>query len=131
MEQQPVSIEIVAPDPTRRQQCVEAVNKYELHVASADSLEAAMADIVERSSDAARPSLFALVGLGLEATQAAIAELREHRWTAAARILVVDETLTPEQATALLDAGACGCYNKPFLAPMFSARVRGALRSAG
>ena len=70
-------------------------------------------------------------GLGFDGVQAAVKELRSHPWTAPARILVVDEGVTPEQSLALLDAGVSDCYCKPFLAPVFSARVRGALRSGG
>jgi DNA-binding response OmpR family regulator len=128
-EPESVSIEIVAADPGRRGQCSEAIGNYGFRISGAGSLDEAFREIEQRPTDSPRPSLFVLVGMGLEGAQAAVKELRSHPWTAPARVLVVDETLTPEQSMALLDAGVNDCYGKPFLAPVFSARVRGALRS--
>jgi len=130
-EPESVSIEIVAADPGRRARCCEAIAQYGFRISSAGSLEEAFREIEQRPTDAPRPSLFVFVGMGFEGVQAAVKELRSHPWTAPARVLVVDEALTPEQSLALLDAGVNDCYGKPFLAPMFSARVRGALRSGG
>jgi|GEM_PF-5664170 len=124
-------IVIVAADPGQRGRCREAIDKYGFRVSGAGSLVEAFAVLEQRPTDAPRPSLFVCVGMGSDGAQAAVKELRRHPWTAPAHILIVDETLTPEQSLALIDAGVSDCYCKPFLAPMFSARVRGALRSGG
>jgi DNA-binding response OmpR family regulator len=123
-----ISIEIVAADPGQRGRCLQAVDKYGFRISSAGSLAEAFQEIEQRPTDAPRPSLFVFVGLGFDGARAAVNELRSHPWTAPARVLVVDEALTAEQSLALLDAGVNDCYCKPFLAPVFSARVRGALR---
>ena len=126
-----VSIEIVAADPGRRAQCLQAIDKYGFRLSGAGSLAEAFQEFAQRPSDALRPSLFVFVGMGLDGARAAVKELRSHPLTAPARVLVVDEALAPEQALTLLDAGVSDCYCKPFLAPVFSARVRGVLRSGG
>ncbi len=126
-----IFIEIVAADPGQRAQCFQAIDQYGFRISSAGSLVEAFKTIEQRSTDVPRPSLFACVGMGFDGVQAAVKELRSHPWTASARILVVDESLTVEQSLVLIDAGVSDCYCKPFLAPMFSARVRGALRSGG
>jgi DNA-binding response OmpR family regulator len=128
LEPESVSIEIVAADPGRRAQCLQAIDKYGFRLSGAGSLAEAFKEIEQRPTDAPRPSLFVFVGMGLDGVQTAVKELRSHPWTAPARILVVDDAVTPEQTLSLLDAGVNDCYCKPFLAPVFSARVRGALR---
>jgi DNA-binding response OmpR family regulator len=128
LEPESVSIEIVAADPDQRGQCLQAIDKYGFRISGAGSLAEAFKKIEQRPTDSPRPSLFVLVGMGFDGAQAAVKELRSHPWTAPARILVVEEGLAAEQSLALLDAGVSECYCKPFLAPMFSARVRGAVR---
>jgi len=127
-ESEGISIEVVAADAARRSQCCAALGAYGFRVSGTASLEEAMGVIERRPTDHSRPSLFVLVGMGVDGARAAMQELRGHPWTAPARVLVVDEALTPEQALALQDDGAANCYIKPFLAPVYSARVRGALR---
>jgi DNA-binding response OmpR family regulator len=131
LEPESVSIEIVAADPGNRAQCLQAIDKYGFRISCAGSLTEAFKEIEQRPTDAPRPSLFVLAGMGFDGVRAAVKELRSYPWTATARILVVDEALTPEQSLTLLDAGVSDCYCKSFLAPVFSARVRGALRSGG
>lgn len=123
-----ICLAIVAPDPARLEECVDAVRKQGFLIVAGGSVKAIFAETDCWRTDIPRPSLFALVGVPPKDIPSALDEVRCHPLTAAAPILVVDETLTVEQAAALLNAGVLECWTRPFLAPMFSARVRGALR---
>ncbi|MEK9146236.1 MAG: hypothetical protein AAB339_11560 [Elusimicrobiota bacterium] len=119
---------IVGPEAEGRRACAQALEAHGFHLSEFPAMKDASAGLEGGRSDRMKPDLFVLVRLPPAEALEAVRAVKGHPLWREAGILLVDDKLRSEDAGTMLDAGADDCYARAFLAPIFSARVRGLLR---
>lgn len=117
-----MNIWIVAPNPLQ-EKLIAPLREVRYRVFCNETVAAAL-EAVPASID--KLDAFVLSGLSPAEARAGLKAIRAHAKLAGAPVLVVDEGLDAESASSLKAAGADFCYRQPFVAPVFTARVRAA-----